>query len=96
MSNLFKNANYQNVLDGYEKFYDNNGNLELENIYKNGELVDTKEYKINTYEEKSVSVTSDSDTNVDNNLDIENKSYLIFFRFSISYGYYYLFYSNWN
>ena len=75
MSNLFKNANYQNVLDGYEKFYDNNGNLELENIYKNGELVDTKEYKINTYEEKSVSVTSDSDTNVDNNLDIENKSF---------------------
>jgi len=33
MSNLFKNANYQNVLDGYEKFYDDNGNLELENIY---------------------------------------------------------------
>ena len=46
MSNLFKNANYQNVLDGYEKFYDDNGNLELENIYKNGELVDTKEYDI--------------------------------------------------
>ncbi|MEJ6469972.1 toxin-antitoxin system YwqK family antitoxin [Fusobacterium nucleatum] len=46
MSNLFKNANYQNVLDGYEKFYDNNGNLELENIYKNGELVDIKEYDI--------------------------------------------------
>ena len=46
MSNLFKNANYQNVLDGYEKFYDDNGNLELENIYKNGELIDTKEYDI--------------------------------------------------
>ena len=46
MSNLFKNANYQNVLDGYEKFYDDNGNLELENIYKNGELVDTKKYDI--------------------------------------------------
>ena len=46
MSNLFKNANYQNVLDGYEKFYDNNGNLELENTYKNGELVDTKRYDI--------------------------------------------------
>lgn len=46
MSNLFKNANYQNVLDGYEKFYDNNGNLELEKTYKNGELVDTKEYDI--------------------------------------------------
>ena len=46
MSNLFKNANYQNVLDGYEKFYDNNGNLELEKIYKNGELVDTKKYDI--------------------------------------------------
>ena len=46
MSNLFKNANYQNVLDGYEKFYDDNGNLELEKIYKNGELVDTKKYDI--------------------------------------------------
>ena len=46
MSNLFKNANYQNVLDGYEKFYDNNGNLELEKTYKNGNLVDTKEYDI--------------------------------------------------
>ena len=75
MSNLFKNANYQNVLDGYEKFYDDNGNLELENTYKNGKLVDTKEYKINTYEEKPISVTSDSDINVDNNLDIENKSF---------------------
>ena len=46
MSDLFKNANYQNVLDGYEKFYDDNGNLELEKIYKNGELVDTKKYDI--------------------------------------------------
>ncbi len=46
MSNLFKNTNYQNVLDGYEKFYDDNGNLELEKIYKNGELVDTKKYDI--------------------------------------------------
>ena len=46
MSNLFKNANYQNVLDGYEKFYDDNGNLELEKIYKNGKLVDTKKYDI--------------------------------------------------
>ena len=46
MSNLFKNANYQNVLDGYEKFYDDNGNLESENIYKNGELIDTKKYDI--------------------------------------------------
>ncbi|WP_405351870.1 DnaJ domain-containing protein [Fusobacterium animalis] len=46
MSNLFENANYQNVLDGYEKFYDDNGNLELEKIYKNGELVDTKKYDI--------------------------------------------------
>ena len=46
MSNLFKNANYQNVLDGYEKFYDDNGNLELEKTYKNGELIDTKKYDI--------------------------------------------------
>ncbi|WP_338969076.1 hypothetical protein LDJ99_03785 [Fusobacterium nucleatum] len=42
MSNLFENSNYKDVLDGYEKIYDDNGNLELENIYKNGELVDTK------------------------------------------------------
>ncbi|WP_340222134.1 DnaJ domain-containing protein [Fusobacterium nucleatum] len=46
MSNLFENSNYKDVLDGYEKFYDNNGNLELEKTYKNGELVDTKEYDI--------------------------------------------------
>ena len=75
MSNLFKNANYQNVLDGYEKFYDDNGNLELENIYKNGELIDTKEYKINTYEEKPISVTNNSDTNVDNDLELKNKNF---------------------
>ena len=75
MSNLFKNANYQNVLDGYEKFYDDNGNLELEKIYKNGELVDTKEYKINTYEEKPISVTNNSDTNVDNDLELKNKNF---------------------
>ncbi|WP_335992988.1 toxin-antitoxin system YwqK family antitoxin [Fusobacterium polymorphum] len=75
MSNLFKNANYQNVLDGYEKFYDDNGNLELEKTYKNGELVDTKEYKINTYEEKPISVTNNSDTNVDNDLELKNKNF---------------------
>ena len=75
MSNLFKNANYQNVLDGYEKFYDDNGNLELEKTYKNGKLVDTKEYKINTYEEKPISVTNNSDTNIDNSLNIENKNF---------------------
>lgn len=46
MSNLFENSNYKDVLDGYEKFYDDNGNLELEKIYKNGELVDTKKYDI--------------------------------------------------
>ena len=77
MSNLFKNANYQNVLDGYEKFYDDNGNLELENTYKNGELIDTKKYKINTYEEKPISVTNNSDTNINinNSLNIENKNF---------------------
>lgn len=46
MSNLFENSNYKDVLDGYEKIYDDNGNLELEKIYKNGELVDTKKYDI--------------------------------------------------
>ena len=63
------------MLDGYEKIYDNNGNLELENTYKNGELVDTKEYKINTYEEKPISVTNNSDTNVDNDLELKNKKF---------------------
>ena len=86
MSNLFKNANYQNVLDGYEKFYDNNGNLELEKTYKNGNLVDTKEYKINTYEEKPISVTNNSDTNIDNSLNIENKNFFEKNRSFISYS----------
>ena len=44
LSNLFKNANYQNVLDGYEKFYNDNGSLESEKTYKNGKLIDTKTY----------------------------------------------------
>jgi len=44
LSNLFKDANYQNVLDGYEKFYNDNGSLESEKTYKNGKLIDTKTY----------------------------------------------------
>ena len=75
MSNLFKNANYQNVLDGYEKFYDDNGNLELEKIYKNGELIDTKEYKVNNYEENSVNEVDNLDTNAINNSNFENNKY---------------------
>ena len=75
MSNLFKNANYQNVLDGYEKFYDNNGNLELENTYKNGELIDTKEYKVNNYEENPINEVSNLDTNTNNSFDSENESF---------------------
>ena len=75
MSNLFENANYQNVLDGYEKFYDNNGNLELENTYKNGELIDTKEYKVNNYEENPINEVSNLDTNTNNSFDSENESF---------------------
>lgn len=75
MSNLFKNANYQNVLDGYEKFYDDNGNLELEKTYKNGELIDTKEYKVNNYEENSVNEVDNLDTNAINNSNFENNKY---------------------
>ena len=75
ISNLFKNANYQNVLDGYEKFYDDNGNLELENIYKNGELIDTKEYKANNYEENPINEVSNLDTNTNNSFDSENESF---------------------
>ena len=36
---------------------------------------DTKEYKINTYEEKPISVTNNSDTNVDNDLELKNKNF---------------------
>ncbi|PHI07898.1 DnaJ domain-containing protein [Fusobacterium polymorphum] len=88
MSNLFENANYQNVLDGYEKFYDNNGKLELENTYKNGKLVDTKEYtnipstntinfenylnNINTNNSKTKSSTNN--LSVSNNYNITNNT----------------------
>ena len=74
MSNLFKNANYQNVLDGYEKFYDDNGNLELENIYKNGELIDTKEYddSKNTCVDESKNISKNGVQNSDN--DFSNNS----------------------
>lgn len=75
MSNLFENSNYKDVLAGYEKIYDDKGKLELENTYKNGELIDTKKYKINTYEEKPISVTNNSDTNVDNDLELKNKNF---------------------
>ena len=88
MSNLFKNANYQNVLDGYEKFYDDNGNLELEKIYKNGELVDTKKYDIeknilnknNNYissinnNQNIVDNTNKESNNLNNN---DNSSYIL-------------------
>ncbi len=67
MSNLFKNANYQNVLDGYEKFYDDNGNLELENIYKNGELIDTKKYDI---EKNILNKNNNYISNINNNQNI--------------------------
>ena len=88
MSNLFKNANYQNVLDGYEKFYDDNGNLELEKIYKNGELVNTKKYDIeknilnknNNYissinnNQNIVDNTNKESNNLNNN---DNSSYIL-------------------
>ena len=74
MSNLFKNANYQNVLDGYEKFYDDNGNLELENTYKNGELIDTKEYddSKNTCVDEPKNISKNGVQNSDN--DFSNNS----------------------
>ena len=75
MSNLFENSNYKDVLDGYEKIYDDNGNLELENTYKNGELVDTKEYKVNNFEENSLNKTSDSNINLENSLELEKESF---------------------
>ena len=57
----------KNVLDGYEKFYDNNGNLELENIYKNGELVDTKEYSTSSINTKNLKTTSKNEVQNNNN-----------------------------
>ena len=75
LSNLFKNANYQNVLDGYEKFYNDNGDLESEKTYKNGKLIDTKEYKVNNFEENSVNKTSDSNINLENSVELEKESF---------------------
>ncbi|WDD89847.1 DnaJ domain-containing protein [Fusobacterium nucleatum] len=80
MSNLFKNANYQNVLDGYEKFYDDNGNLELEKTYKNGELVDTKEYtnipstNIINFENYLNNTNNNKTVYSTNNLNVSNNS----------------------
>ncbi|ERT43117.1 toxin-antitoxin system YwqK family antitoxin [Fusobacterium nucleatum] len=88
MSNLFENSNYKDVLDGYEKIYDDNGNLELENIYKNGELVDTKKYDIeknilnknNNYissinnNQNIVDNTNKESNNLNNN---DNSSYIL-------------------
>ncbi|WP_338984933.1 DnaJ domain-containing protein [Fusobacterium nucleatum] len=88
MSNLFENSNYKDVLDGYEKFYDDNGNLELENIYKNEELVDTKKYDIeknilnknNNYissinnNQNIVDNTNKESNNLNNN---DNSSYIL-------------------
>ena len=75
MSNLFKNANYQNVLDGYEKFYDDNGNLELENIYKNGELIDTERCNVKDINKKNTLNKNDNSSanNAHNTLDNTNK-----------------------
>ena len=75
MSNLFKNANYQSVLDGYEKFYDDNGNLELENIYKNGELIDTERCNVKDINKKNTLNKNDNSSanNAHNTLDNTNK-----------------------
>lgn len=67
MSNLFENSNYKDVLDGYEKFYDDNGNLELEKTYKNGELVDTKEYSTSSINTKNLKTTSKNEVQNNNN-----------------------------
>ena len=75
MSNLFKNTNYQNVLDGYEKFYDDNGNLELEKTYKNGELIDTERCNVKDINKKNTLNKNDNSSanNTHNTLDNTNK-----------------------
>ena len=75
LSNLFKNANYQNVLAGYEKFYNDNGSLESEKTYKNGELIDIKEYKVNSYKEKPINNIGNLDTNTINNSNFKNNKW---------------------
>lgn len=81
LSNLFKNANYQNVLDGYEKFYNDNGSLESEKTYKNGKLIETKEYKVNNFKEDSVNDISNLDTNTINNSNLKNNKWNRIFEY---------------
>ena len=75
MSNLFENSNYKDVLAGYEKFYNDNGSLESEKTYKNGELVDIKEYKVNNYKEKPINNIGNLDTNTINNSNFKNNKW---------------------
>ena len=66
VSNLFEYSDYKDVTNGYEKFFDDNGNLEFEKFYKNGKLVDTKSYDINDTYNITDNTTKESNNFSDN------------------------------
>ena len=72
LSNL-RYYNYEDVVSGYEKIYDNNKPFEYtEKTYKNGKLVDTKEYdssniNADTFKNISKNEVQNSNNNFSNN-----------------------------
>lgn len=72
LSNL-SSYNYEDVVNGYEKIYDNNKPFEYtEKIYKNGKLIDTKEYSTSSINTKNLKTTSKNE--VQNNNNFSNNS----------------------
>ncbi|WP_339008524.1 toxin-antitoxin system YwqK family antitoxin [Fusobacterium animalis] len=74
ISNL-GNYNYEDVISGYEKIYDSNNPFKyIEKIYKNGKLIDTKEYddSKNTCVDESKNISKNGVQNSDN--DFSNNS----------------------
>lgn len=72
LSNL-RYYNYEDVVSGYEKIYDNNKPFEYtEKIYKNGKLIDTKEYSTSSINTKNLKTTSKNE--VQNNNNFSNNS----------------------
>ena len=67
LSNL-RYYNYEDVVSGYEKIYDNNKPFEYtEKIYKNGKLIDTKEYSTSSINTKNLKTTSKNEVQNNNN-----------------------------
>ena len=74
LSNL-RYYNYEDVVSGYEKIYDSNNPFKyIEKIYKNGKLIDTKEYddSKNTCVDESKNISKNGVQNSDN--DFSNNS----------------------